>query len=147
MGQAVETKKDASTLEFQGGFSSFAVKNVKEAMDFYEETLGLEVSEMMGGYGFELEIPTTNDKVFVYSKEDHEAATFTVFNLHVADIGEAAKELKTRGVKFESYDEPMKTDDIGIFWGKEKSQGPNIAWFTDPSGNIVSILEPMSNRD
>lgn len=143
MTQAVGKKTDESTLEFQGGFSSFAVKDVKAAMDFYGETLGLDVSEMMGGYGFELEIPTTDDKVFVYTKDDHSAATFTVFNLKVEDIEAAAKELKSRGVEFESYDGPIKTDENGIFWGKEKGQGPNISWFKDPSGNIVSILEPM----
>lgn len=141
MGQAVERRKDERQLEFQGGFSSFAVKDIEEAMDFYGETLGLKVSETMGG--FELEIPATDDRVFVYTKDDHEAATFTVFNLNVDDVEAAANELKNRGVEFETYDDPMKTDENGIFWGKEIGEGPNIAWFKDPSGNIVSILEPM----
>jgi predicted enzyme related to lactoylglutathione lyase len=141
MAQATKKKAETNTLEFQGGFSSFAVKDVEAAMEFYGETLGLEVSEMMGG--FELEIPTTDDKVFVYKKPEHRPAVFTVFNLNVDDIAAAAKVLKARGVQFESYDKPMKTDENDIFWGEEKGEGPNIAWFKDPSGNIVSILEPM----
>lgn len=141
MAQAAKKKADEATLAFQGGFSSFAVKNVKAAMKFYSDTLGLKTSEMMGG--FELEIPTTDDKVFVYGKGDHKPATYTVFNLHVEDIAAAAKGLKSRGVKFESYDKPMKTDENGIWWGEKEGEGPNIAWFKDTSGNIISILEPM----
>lgn len=142
MAQAVEKKSEGKGASiFKSAFSSFAVKDVQKALDFYGKTLGLSVSETMGG--FRIDLPGTDNKIFVYSKEDHEPATFTVFNLHLDDVGTAAKELRSRGVEFESYDEPMKTDKNGIFWGKEKNQGPNIAWFTDPSGNIISILEEM----
>lgn len=144
MAQASAKKEEDSKLEFKGGFSTFAVKDVKAARDFYKNTLALDIDEDMGG--FRLEIPGTDSSVFVYPKDDHEPAVFTVFNLFVDDITEAVAALKERGVEFESYDEPMKTDADGIFWGEKAGQGPNIAWFTDPSGNIISILEEMEGR-
>jgi catechol 2,3-dioxygenase-like lactoylglutathione lyase family enzyme len=141
MAQATAKKEKSSELEFKGGFTTFAVKDVKKATEFYKKTLGLDVEENMGG--FNLTIPQTDSAVFVYPKEDHEPAVFTVFNLFVDDIAQAVEELKTRNIEFESYDEPMKTDENGIYWGQKEGNGPNIAWFTDPSGNIISVLEEM----
>lgn len=137
---ATATKKGKKTnVEFTGGFSTFAVTDVEKAMDFYQNILGLNIEENMGG--FDLEIPQTDTSVFVYPKEDHEPAVFTVFNLYVDDIADAVERLKTQGVEFESYNEPMKTDENDIFWGEEEGEGPNLAWFTDPSGNIISVIE------
>jgi len=135
-----KTKKEkANQLEFKGGFSTFAVKDVEKATEFYKKSLGLDVEENMGG--FNLGIPQTDSSVFVYPKPDHKPAVFTVFNLYVDDIKDAVSELKDRGIEFESYDKPMKTDEDGIYWGEKDGQGPNIAWFTDPSGNIISVIE------
>ena len=134
MTQAV-TQKNAL---FTGAFSSFSVNNIDEAKQFYGETLGLGVTETPEGLS--LGIPN-GDKLFLYPKEDHEPAVFTVFNLFVNDIEQAVEELKGRGIKFLQYDEPIKTDDKGIFWGGKQGKGPNIAWFKDPAGNILSIIE------
>ncbi|HEV7701660.1 MAG TPA: VOC family protein [Pyrinomonadaceae bacterium] len=123
---------------FTGGFSTFSIKDVGKAKEFYGETLGLEVSEEMEGLN--LGIPD-GDSLFLYPKEDHKPATFTVFNLKVDDIAKAVEDLSGRGIKFLQYDKPMETDENGIFWGAKDCSGPNIAWFEDPSANILSIIE------
>jgi len=119
-------------------FSSFSVDDPEAARAFYVGTLGLEVSEVPDMSGLlELEIPG-GGKVLIYAKPDHAPATFTVLNFPVDDIEEAVDELTRRGVAFEIYDEgTVKTDDRGILRG----EGPNIAWFRDPAGNILSVLE------
>lgn len=120
-----------------GAFSSFAVPDLEAAKAFYGTTLGLTVSETMGL--LELEIPG-GAKVLVYPKSDHTPATFTVLNFPVDDIDAAVDELTGRGVSFEIYDEDgLKTDERGVARG----EGPNIAWFKDPAGNILSVLEPQ----
>jgi len=134
MTQAV-TQKNAL---FTGAFSSFSVNNIDEAKQFYGETLGLGVTETPEGLS--LGIPN-GDKLFLYPKEGHQPAVFTVFNLFVNDIEQAVDELKGRGIKFLQYDDPIKTDDKGIFWGGKQAKGPNIAWFNDPAENILSIIE------
>lgn len=123
---------------FIGGFSTFAVKDLNETKRFYGETLGLNVSEEEEGLS--LVVPGS-EEIFIYPKDDHQPAVFTVFNLKVDDIGQAVDELTGRGIEFVQYDEPLKTDEKGIFWGGRQGNGPNIAWFTDPSGNILSIIE------
>lgn len=123
---------------FTGGFSTFAVKNISEAKRFYSEKLGFDVSEEQAGLS--LGIPN-GDKVFVYLKDDHEAAVFTVFNLKVNNIEAAVDELSSRGITFLRYDSPLKTDEKGIFDGDKQGTGPKIAWFNDPSGNILSVIE------
>jgi predicted enzyme related to lactoylglutathione lyase len=115
-------------------FSSFSADDLGKAKDFYGSTLGLDVSEMndllvltLGGGG----------SVVIYPKDNHEPATFTVLNFSVGDVDEAVDELTKRGVRFEIYDEPeLKTDDKGVARG----QGPAIAWFKDPAGNILSVV-------
>jgi len=129
------TQKD--TL-FTGGFSTFSVNDIAEAKQFYGETLGLDVTET--AEGLSLGIPH-GDKVFLYPKEDHEPAVFTVFNLQVDDIEQAVDELTDRGITFIQYDEPLETDEKGIFWGGKEGKGPNIAWFNDPAENILSVIE------
>jgi len=118
-------------------FSGFSVDDLGRAKEFYQRTLGLEVS---GDDGMiELHISGGNN-ILVYEKPNHTPASFTILNFPVDDIDEAVEELKKRGVRFESYtDEMIKTDAKGIHRGN--SQGPNIAWFKDPAGNILSVLE------
>ena len=118
-------------------FSGFAVKDLDAAKRFYGETLGLEVSEEpMGLLGLHLGSATT---VLIYPKEDHEPATYTMLNFPVTDVEEAVDKLIAAGVKMEHYDSPgIKTDEKGIARGGD---GPTIAWFTDPSGNILSVLD------
>lgn len=120
-------------------FSSFAVKDIDLARKFYGNTLGLDVREdkQMGI----LEIHSTDKShVLVYPKPDHQPANFTVLNLQVRDIDEAVDALTSTGIKFERYNTPdIKTDAKGVARGDNK--GPSIAWFRDPSGNIVSVLE------
>jgi catechol 2,3-dioxygenase-like lactoylglutathione lyase family enzyme len=118
-------------------FSSFSVDDLPEAKEFYSETLGLEVIEKP--MGLELHI-AGGAKIFVYGKKDHQPATFTILNFPVDDVEEAVDELKRRGVRFEKYDQKdMKTDEKGIARG----DGPTIAWFKDPAGNFLSVLEGM----
>lgn len=135
--QAVEKKSSKETI-FTGAFSTFSVNDVKAAEKFYGETLGLVISKTEEG-GLNVEIPGS-EKLFIYPKDDHKPATFTVLNF-VDDIKSAVDELKNRGIKFESYEGDIETDKNNIFWGKEQNMGPNIAWFADPAGNILSMIE------
>ena len=115
-------------------FSTFSSNDVTRAKQFYGETLGLNVSEEMGGLQLHL---GGGGEVFVYPKEDHTPASFTVLNFPVEDIEEAVEQLTEAGVRFERYEGELQTDEKGIFRG----QGPTIAWFRDPAGNILSVLE------
>jgi catechol 2,3-dioxygenase-like lactoylglutathione lyase family enzyme len=121
-----------------GAFSSFSVDDVEAAKRFYGQTLGLEISDVPEMQGLlDLRLPG-GSRVLLYPKSDHTPASFTVLNLPVEDIEAAVDELTSRGVRFETYDDgPIKTDERGILRGP----GPNIAWFKDPAGNILSILE------
>ena len=119
-------------------FSSFSVDNIKKAKEFYEQTLGLEVSETKEGLALRL---AGGGQVFIYPKPNHEPATFTVLNFRVNDIDQAVDQLKKLRVGFEHYDGGMKTDEKCIFRGAARGEGPNIAWFKDPAGNILSVLE------
>lgn len=115
-------------------FSSFSVNNLDEAKRFYGQTLGLEVSE--SDEGLILQSKGGID-VFIYPKPDHTPATFTVLNFVVDDVDRAVDELSKIGIRFQVYDKgELKTDDRGVFQGK-----PKIAWFKDPAGNFLSILE------
>ena len=114
-------------------FSGFSVDDVPEARKFYGETLGLRVSEEYGMLS--LHIAGERD-ILVYPKPDHTPATFTILNFPVDDIEKTIDELAERGVRFERYDD-SNTDEKGIYRG----QGPLIAWFKDPAGNILSVLQ------
>ena len=116
------------------GFSGFSVDDVPSAKQFYGGTLGLNVTEDHGMLTLQLGGGGT---VLVYPKDNHEPATFTILNFPVADIEQAVDELTQAGVGFEHYDGELQTDEKGIFRGG----GPNIAWFKDPAGNIISVLE------
>ena len=128
-------KKASSIFKEAECFSSFSVNDLGKAKQFYGETLGLEIKETPEG----LELQTSNNVIFLYPKPNHTPASFTVLNFHVDDIEAAVDELGSFGVKFEQYDLPeIKTDKRGIARGPK---GPIIAWFKDPSGNILSVLE------
>ena len=118
-------------------FSGFSVTDTRRAKAFYEGVLGLDVEEVgdviqlnLGGGG----------SVYVYPKENHEPATFTILNFPVDDIDRAVDELKTRGVVFERYD-GFEQDPNDIARGIAAGLGPDIAWFKDPAGNILSVLQ------
>jgi catechol 2,3-dioxygenase-like lactoylglutathione lyase family enzyme len=121
-------------------FSGFSVNDIPAAKAFYGETLGLDVSDgPMGNLGLML---PTGGHVFIYPKENHEPASFTVLNLVVADIDAAVDELNAKGVKTTIYDDPnLPTDEKGIARGRAANQGPDIAWFRDPAGNVLSVLQ------
>lgn len=119
-------------------FSSFSVNDIQKAKDFYGQTLGLEVSETAEGLGLKI---AGGGLVFLYPKPNHEPASFTVLNFQVDDIDRAVEQLTKLGVRFESYEGEMKTDEKRIFRGAARSKGPNIAWFKDPAGNMLSVLE------
>ncbi|HEV8188642.1 MAG TPA: VOC family protein [Pyrinomonadaceae bacterium] len=128
-------KKASNMFKEAKSFSSFSVNDLRRAKEFYGETLGLEVKETPEG----LELHTNNNVVFLYPKPNHTPASFTVLNFHVNDIERAVDELKALGVSLEHYDMPdIKTDERGIARGPH---GPIIAWFKDPAGNILSVLE------
>lgn len=124
-------------LKDSPAFSGFSVDDLEEAKRFYGELLGIEVEEMPG-MGIQLKI-SGGHPVFVYPKDDHQAATFTVLNFPVASIDAAVADLKAKGINLETV-EGISGDD-GIARGKEVNRGPNIAWFKDPAGNFLSVLE------
>lgn len=137
MAQKAEAKREAIFKDAKA-FSSFSVNDLKKAKEFYGETLGLEISEMPEGLALNI---AGGGSVFIYPKGNHEPATFTVLNFPVKNIDEAVDKLKGLGVKFEKFEGEMKTDEKGIFRGASRGQGPNIAWFKDPAGNFLSVLE------
>ncbi len=117
-------------------FSGFSVDNIEKARHFYGQTLNLEVSENSMGI-LELHI-AGGHSILIYPKPNHTPATFTILNFPVENIEEAVSKLKRLGVAFESYHEKdLTTDEDNIFRGG----GPSIAWFKDPAGNILSVLE------
>jgi catechol 2,3-dioxygenase-like lactoylglutathione lyase family enzyme len=116
-------------------FQGFSVDDIPKAKEFYAQTLGLEVAEEMGGLQLRLADGRT---IFVYTKDNHEPATYTILNFPVDDIDAAVDELTAAGVRFERYGEGFQQDAKGIARGDD---GPPIAWFTDPAGNILSVLE------
>jgi predicted enzyme related to lactoylglutathione lyase len=116
--------------------SSFSVNDLQKAKEFYGKKLGLEISEGMMGI-ITLHI-SGGGKVMIYPKPNHEPATFTVLNFPVPDLEKAVDELIKAGITFEQYGEPMKTNEKGILYGN--GRGPDIAWFKDPAGNILSVL-------
>ena len=116
-------------------FSGFAAPDTGTLKEFYGQVLGLTVSEDHGLLTLHL---AGRNNVLIYPKADHVPATFTVLNFPVGDVDRAVDELSRRGVRFEKYDGPeIKTDEKGIMRGN----GPTIAWFKDPAGNILSVLE------
>ena len=117
-------------------FSGFAVNDLAAARRFYEETLGVRVDDVPGGEGLMRLHLGNGTEVLVYAKPDHTPATYTVLNFPVPDIEQAVDGLTARGVQFLRYENPP-TDEKGIM----RAGGPLIAWFTDPAGNVLSVLQ------
>jgi catechol 2,3-dioxygenase-like lactoylglutathione lyase family enzyme len=126
-------------LDAEQAFSGFGVTDLAEAQDFYGGKLGFDLEPF--GSGLRLKVGGGTG-VFLYPRPDHEPASFTILNFGVVDIDDAAEQLSAAGIHFERYtsvDPP--TDEKGISHGKDAGTGPNIAWFKDPSGNLLSLLE------
>jgi catechol 2,3-dioxygenase-like lactoylglutathione lyase family enzyme len=117
-------------------FSGFSVDDVQKAQEFYGQTLGLEVSEAHGMLTLHIAGGTN---ILVYQKDNHTPATFTILNFPVDNVEKVVDTLTERGVRFEVYagEGGPNTDEKGIMRG----QGPSIAWFKDPAGNFLSVLE------
>ena len=116
-------------------YSGFSVNDIQKAKEFYSKTLGLEVTETNGMLGLKI---ANESSVLVYPKPNHTPATFTILNFPVPDVEKTVDDLTRAGVRFEIYDYPdLKTDEKGILRGS----GPTIAWFKDPAGNILSVIE------
>src|SRR5918995_4723769 len=130
-------REETTVLTDSPAFSGFSVNDLETARRFYEETLGLRTSDagMDGLMQLHLGGDTT---VLVYAKADHTPATYTVLNFPVPDVEKAVDDLTARGVRFQRYEgTPNETDEKGVFRGG----GPLIAWFTDPDGNVHSVIE------
>ncbi len=123
-------------LTTTGGFSGFSVDDLEAARHFYADTLGVAIGDSQ--MGLQLEV-TGGAPVFVYEKQGHEPATFTVLNFEVADIDVAVDELVAAGVELQRYPGTHQ-DEKGIARGKAAHRGPDIAWFLDPAGNILAVL-------
>jgi predicted enzyme related to lactoylglutathione lyase len=120
-------------------FSGFSVDDLAKAKAFYGETLGVQMKEEKG-MGLNLQLEGTS--VFIYPKDDHQPATYTVLNFIVDDIDQAVEELAGKGIKFEQYNsDQIPQDEKGICRGIKVGMGPDIAWFKDPAGNILSVLQ------
>lgn len=124
-------------LKHSKAFSGYSTNDISKAKEFYAEVLGLEVKDNPMGV-IELNIEGGN-KIIIYPKPDHVPATFTVLNFPVINIDDAVDELIKKGIVFEQYEAPIKTDEKGIC--RSDGKGPNIAWFKDPAGNILSLVE------
>jgi catechol 2,3-dioxygenase-like lactoylglutathione lyase family enzyme len=116
-------------------YSGFSVNDMDKAKEFYSGTLGLEVSDEPAGLALHI---AGRRPVFVYPKDNHEPATYTILNFPVDDIDRAVDELTRAGVQFEQYGEGFGQDEKGISRGE---MGPPIAWFKDPAGNILSVVQ------
>jgi catechol 2,3-dioxygenase-like lactoylglutathione lyase family enzyme len=121
-------------LKESKAFSTYSVDDIPRAEQFYGQTLGLDVADEMDG--LVLHLAGGND-VFLYPKDNHEPATFTVLNFPASDVDEAVDRLTEAGVRFEQYEGELQTDEKGVFRG----EGPTIAWFKDPAGNVLSVIE------
>jgi hypothetical protein len=128
-------QEERCMLKESKGFSGFSADNIVKEKEFYAGTLGLDVSESHGLLTLRL---AGGNNVLIYPKPNHVPATFTVLNFPVKDVDLVVDELTKRGVSFEMYDLPnLKTDKKGIMRGNS----PTIAWFKDPAGNILSVIE------
>lgn len=120
-------------------FSGFSVNDQAAAKKFYGDTLGLTIGE--DEMGFTIKTTGAGD-IFVYQKDNHEPATFTILNFVVDDIDAAVEQLTAVGVTMERYENlPAPQDEKGVLRGLTANMGPDIAWFKDPAGNILSVLQ------
>jgi catechol 2,3-dioxygenase-like lactoylglutathione lyase family enzyme len=127
-------------LSSSKAFSGFAVKDLDEGREFYAKTLGLKVTMLDEQNGL-MELGLASDRpTLVYRAPDSTPASYTILNFPVDDIDRAIDELASRGVRFERYD-GLDQDDKGVLRGISAGRGPDIAWFKDPSGNVLSVLQ------
>jgi catechol 2,3-dioxygenase-like lactoylglutathione lyase family enzyme len=127
-------------LEHSKAYSGFAVKDVSEARAFYGETLGVKTALLDEHNGLMQLEPAGDRPTLVYQSPDATPASYTILNFPVDDIDEAVDGLASRGVRFERYD-GIEQDEKGIARGISGGWGPDIAWFKDPSGNVLSVLQ------
>ncbi len=124
----------AGMMKISNAFASYSVDDLQRAKAFYGDLLGLSVKETPQGLSLQFQ----SSIVYLYPKPNHQPATFTVLNFPVVSVDGAVTELTGRGIQFEHYDMPeLKTDARGIARGR----GPTIAWFKDPAGNILSVVD------
>ena len=124
-------------FKYSKAFSGFSVNDIAAAKAFYSDILGMPVSEKNEMGILELSIGD-DTKIIIYPKPNHEPATYTILNFSVESVENAVDELTAKGVQFEHYNQGnLVTDEKGIARG----MGPAIAWFKDPAGNILSVLE------
>jgi catechol 2,3-dioxygenase-like lactoylglutathione lyase family enzyme len=123
-----------NVVKASDAFSGFSVNDLDEAKKFYGETLGLVVETIPAGLMLKI-----GNGILVYPKPNHEAATYTMLNFRVDNIDEAVGELTGKGIRFEHYQ--GLTDEKGVARGISHDRGPDIAWFKDPAGNIISVLQ------
>ncbi len=120
-------------------FSGFSVDDGQKAKEFYTNILGLQLADETMGLMFSL---PGGGSVFIYEKDDHQPATYTALNFVVDDIDASVDELTQNGVTFERYDDmPGAQDEKGIIRGGGNNPGPSIAWFKDPAGNILALIQ------
>jgi len=124
-------------MKTTGAFSGFSVDDLEKARAFYSGTLGLSVADEGQG-AMRMQLPG-GGSVYVYSKPDHQPATYTNLNFQVDNIDDAVADLNGKGVTFEQY--PDMTDEKGVARGRSRNMGPDIAWFKDPAGNILSVMQ------
>src|SRR5437773_1360627 len=132
-----QTQREGQTPLFKESkaFSGFSVNNVEQAKKFYGDTLGLDVDDQNGMLFLNIK---GGNRILIYPKDDHKPASFTILNFPVDDINAAVDGLTTQGIKLERYDVPgLEPNEKLIYSG----EGPTIAWFKDPAGNILSVLE------
>ncbi len=123
-------------------FSGFSVDDIEIAKAFYGEKLGVQIADEPG-VGFHMTFPNGHN-VFVYSKPGHVPAEFTVLNFRVDNIDQAVEQLTQNGLTFERYDNmPAAQDEKAILRGLSANMGPDIAWFKDPAGNILSVVQEV----
>ena len=117
-------------------YSGFSTNDIQKTKEFYRNVLGLSVTEAYGMLRLHL---ATGADILIYPKDNHVPATYTILNFPVDDIDQAVDELTRKGVTFEHYEN--MTDEKGIARGIAQQRGPDIAWFKDPAGNILSVLQ------
>jgi predicted enzyme related to lactoylglutathione lyase len=121
-------------------FSGFSVNDSDAALQFYGETLGLAIAQ--SDMGLELSIQGNTTPIFIYTKQDHTPAAYTILNFPVENIDQTVDELASKGIVFERYEGfPFDQDERAIARGKAAGQGPDIAWFKDPAGNTLAVLQ------
>ncbi len=121
-------------MQVPHAFPSYSIRSFEKARQFYQDILGLKTKEIPMGECKFLELELPDMRVLLYEKKDHTPATFTVLNFEVNDVESVVRELTKKGVKFERYE---GTDELGV----THNEGPAIAWFKDPDGNFLSIIQ------